>query len=62
MLAWLCVWGGCRFAYGPADATATHYPDWYVYLPGFTFPASAHPGSPEQNPEGHKMVVAVVAI
>jgi len=34
----------CRFAYGPADSTATHYitiscsvnPDWF-YLPSFTF-------------------------
>jgi len=25
MLAWLSVWVRCRFAYGPADATATHY-------------------------------------
>jgi len=25
MLAWLSVWARCRFAYGPADATATHY-------------------------------------
>jgi len=23
-LAWLHVWARCRFAYGPADATATH--------------------------------------
>jgi len=22
---WLYVWARCRFAYGPADATATHY-------------------------------------
>jgi len=38
----------CRFAYGPADATATHSlapvnPDWF-YLPGFTFLVLAHPG------------------
>jgi len=26
MLALLCVYERCRFAYGPADATATHYP------------------------------------
>jgi len=25
MLAWLSVSGQVRFAYGPADATATHY-------------------------------------
>jgi len=24
VLAWLSVWGKCRFAYGPADTTATH--------------------------------------
>jgi len=28
-----------------------------VYLPGFTFLVPAHPGSPGQNPEGHKMVI-----
>jgi len=35
-------------------------PDWYVYLPGFTF--LAHLGSSGQNPEGHKMVVVVVVV
>jgi len=25
LLAWLSVWARCRFAYGPADATATRY-------------------------------------
>jgi len=25
ILAWLSVWVRCRSAYGPADATATHY-------------------------------------
>jgi len=25
VLAWLSLWGHVRFAYGPADATATHY-------------------------------------
>jgi len=25
MLAWLSVWGKVHFAYGPADAIATHY-------------------------------------
>jgi len=25
ILAWLSVWARCRSAYGPADATATHY-------------------------------------
>jgi len=38
----------CRFAYGPADATATHYlllQDWF-YLPGFTFLVLAQPVTP----------------
>ena len=45
----------CRFAYGLADAAATHCelasvnPDWF-YLPGFTFLVSAHPGNPRQSP------------
>jgi len=25
VLAWFSVWGQVRFAYGPANATATHY-------------------------------------
>jgi len=25
VLAWLCFWSWCRFSYGPADATASHY-------------------------------------
>jgi len=25
MLAWLCVWVKVQIAYGPADATGTHY-------------------------------------
>ena len=25
MLTWLTVWGKVQIAYGPADATATHY-------------------------------------
>ena len=33
-------------------------PDWF-YLPGFTFLVLAHPGSPGQNPKGHKTVVYV---
>jgi len=44
-----------RFAYGPADANATHSlapvnPDWF-YIPGFMFLVPAHPGSPRPNPE-----------
>jgi len=55
MLAWLSASVRCIFAYGPADATATHSlasvnPDWF-YLPGFTFLVPDHPGSPGQNPE-----------
>jgi len=45
MLAWLSVWSEVqiRFAYGPADATATQYlllqynPDWF-YLSGTSSP------------------------
>jgi len=49
----------CRFAYGPADATATHYlaavnPDWF-YLS-----VTGSPGSPGQNPESRKTIVVVV--
>jgi len=29
---------------------------------GFTFLVVAHPGSPGQNPEGHKMAVVVVVV
>jgi len=40
-------WARCRFAYGPADATATHYlvP---VNLIGITFLVPAHLGGPGQ--------------
>jgi len=52
-----------RFAYGPADASATAIApvntDWF-YLPGFTFLVPAHPGSPRQNPESLETVVVVV--
>ena len=47
-----------RFAYGPADATATHLslapvnPGWF-YHPGFTFLVLlADVGSPGQKPRG----------
>jgi len=57
VVGWWCGYvsgSRCRFAYGPADTTATHYhcsskfilvlPSWfYLRLP-------AHPGSPRQNP------------
>jgi len=29
---------------------------------GFTFPVLAHPGSPGQNPDSHKMVAVVVVV
>jgi len=41
----------CRFAYGPADVTATHslasVKSRLVLIP-------AHPGNPERSPECHK--------
>jgi len=65
VLAWLSDYGArCRFAYGPADPTATHC----LLLPeiqagfGFTILVPAHPGSPRQNPESHKTVVVVVVV
>jgi len=54
----------CRFAYGPADPTATHC----LFLQeiqlgfGFTFLVQAHLGDPRQNPESRKTVVVVVVI
>jgi len=47
----------CRFAYGPADATATHCLLFQEIQIGFTFLVPAHPGSPVQSPGGHKTVV-----
>ena len=43
----------CRFAYGPADATVTHYlapvnPDW-LYQNGSAFLVSAYPRCPEKE-------------
>ena len=46
----------CRFAYGPANATATH---WLLLQIGFTFLLLAHPGSPRQNLESRKTIVVV---
>jgi len=40
----------CRFAYGPADATAAHYLLFQYIQIGFTFLVPAHPGSPRQSP------------
>ena len=37
MVAWLSVWERCIFAYGPADATATHYFLLQKIQIGFTF-------------------------
>ena len=38
----------CRFAYGPADATATHCVFTIIQI-GFTFLVPAHPGGPGQR-------------
>jgi len=49
----------CKFAYGPADTTATHcllLQEIQIGF-GFTFLVPAYPGSPGQNPESHEMVV-----
>jgi len=54
----------CRFAYGPADATASHYlllQEIQIVL-GFTFLVPAHLGSPGQNAESHKAVVVVAVV
>jgi len=48
----------CRFAYGPADVTATHY----LFLVGFTFQEPAHPRSPGHGPGDCKMIVVVVVV
>jgi len=51
----------CRFAYSPADTTATHCLLLQAIQTGFgfTFLVLAHPGSPGQNPESRKTVVVV---
>jgi len=52
----------CRFAYGPADTTATHcvlLQEFQIGF-GFTFLVPAHPGSPGQNPYSRKTVVVVI--
>jgi len=33
----VCLWSRCRFAYGPADATATHYLLLQEIQIGFTY-------------------------
>jgi len=55
MLAWLSGMG-CRLAYSPANATATHYLllqqiQIGFNLLGFTFLVSAHPGGPGHIPD-----------
>jgi len=52
----------CRFAYGPADAIATHYLLLQKIQIGFTFLVPAHPGVPDKIQEGHKMIVFYKAI
>jgi len=54
----------CIFAYGQADTIAIHSLLFQEIQIGFsfTFLVPAHPGSPRQNPESHKMLVVVVLI
>jgi len=52
-----------RFAYGqlmplPLPLAPVNS-DWF-YLPGFTFLVPAHLDTSRQNPESHKMVIAIV--
>jgi len=49
MLAGYLSGARCRFAYGPADGTATHCLLLQYIQIGFTFPVLAHPGSPGQK-------------
>jgi len=49
VLMLLSVWVRCRFAYGPADTTATHCLLLQCIQTGFTFLAPARPGSPRQR-------------
>jgi len=51
----------CRFAYGPADATATHCLCFSKFQIGFTFLIPAHPVNPGKSPEGCKTGVCVCA-
>jgi len=44
----------CKFAYGPADATACHYLMFHKIQIVFTFMVPAHLVSDEQNPEAIK--------
>jgi len=61
MLAWLCVWAMCTFAYGPADATASHY----LFFPSksrvvLPFWCQLTRVVPDKIQEGRKMVVCVI--
>ena len=58
---WCCYLSGarCRFAYGPADATATHCLCFSKIQIGFTFLILAYPGNPIQS-RGCKMDVRVL--
>jgi len=61
----MCVfWASRRFAYCPADATASHCLLLQEIQIGFCFTVlvPAHPGSPGQNPESRKTVVIVVVV
>jgi len=54
----------CTFAYGPANATASHcllIQEIQIGF-GFTFLIQAHPGRPRQYPESRKIVVVVVIV
>jgi len=50
----------CRFAYGPADATATRYLLLQLTQIGFTFLVTADPGSPRHSPGGLKTAVVLI--
>ena len=69
MLAWLCLGQGADLDMAQlmslpltTVSLAPTNPDWYIYLPNFTFLVLAHPGGPGQNPEGRKTVVEVVVV
>jgi len=52
----------CRFAHGPADASATHCLLQQEIQIGFTFLLPAHLGSPRHSPGGRKMVEVVAVV
>jgi len=64
VLTWLSVYRRCRFAYDPADPSATRcllFQKIQIGF-GFTFLLPAHLHSPGQNPESRKMVIVVVVV